>query len=52
MSESDDIRALELEIYELGQRLHQLRKEAPRAVVPNYPLQTLEGTTSLRELFG
>lgn len=52
MSQTKDIRALEMEIYELGLKLHQMRKEAPRDVVPDYPLQTLEGTTSLRELFG
>jgi predicted dithiol-disulfide oxidoreductase (DUF899 family) len=52
MSQLDDIRALELEIHELGQKLHQMRRETPRETVPDYPLQTMEGTTSLRELFG
>ena len=52
MSQQEEIRALEMEIYELGKKLHQKRKEAPREEVPDYPLQTLEGTTSLRELFG
>ncbi len=40
-----------MEIYELGLKLHKMRKQAPREQVPDYPLQTLEGTTSLRELF-
>lgn len=47
----DPIRALEMRIYELGQELHQLRKQAAPREVPDYPLQTLDGPTSLGALF-
>lgn len=52
MSTEEQIRALEMEIFELGTKLHQMRKDAPAEEVPDYPLQMLDGTTSLRELFG
>ena len=51
MSE-DRIRELEMKIYELGQELHALRKVQTVQEVPNYSFQTLEGSTSLGELFG
>ncbi|QFU74284.1 DUF899 domain-containing protein [Halioglobus maricola] len=48
---SDQIRKLEAQIYELGQELHSLRLQSDTPEVADYPFQTLEGTTSLRELF-
>lgn len=45
------IRELEMQIYQLGQELHQLRKSAPPKEVADYSFQTLEGSTSLRALF-
>ena len=48
----DKIRELEMQIYDLGQELHRLRSaQAPREI-PNYSFQTLEGSTSLLDLFG
>ena len=48
----DKIRELEMQIYDLGQELHRLRAaQAPREI-PNYSFQTLEGSTSLLDLFG
>jgi len=49
---TDKIREMEMQIYQLGQELHKLRQQAEALEVSDYPLQTLEGTTSLRELFG
>ena len=49
---TDKIRDVEMQMYELGQQLHKLRQQAEPLEVPDYPLQTLEGTTSLSELFG
>ena len=48
----DQIRALEMQIYELGQQLRQLRMAAAPLEVPDYAFNTLEGTISLGELFG
>lgn len=48
----EKIRELEMQMYEMGQKLHALRAQSEPREVPDYPLQTLEGTTSLRELFG
>lgn len=47
----DKVRELEMQIYELGQQLHKLRKETTPVEVPDYPFQTLDGTTSLGEMF-
>ncbi len=49
---SDDIQALEGQIFELTQKLNALRREAVGAEVPNYRFQTQSGETSLLDLFG
>ena len=45
---TDKIRETEMQLYHLGQELHKLRQQAEPLEVPDYPLQTLEGTTSRR----
>lgn len=47
----DKTRELEMQIYELGQQLHKLRQETEPTEVADYPFQTLDGTTSLGEMF-
>ncbi|NKC00606.1 MAG: DUF899 domain-containing protein [Pseudomonadales bacterium] len=51
-AEQDDIQAIEMEIFELTQRLTELRKQAPVTSVPNYSFTTAEGEVSLDDLFG
>ncbi|MEM7220728.1 MAG: DUF899 family protein [Pseudomonadota bacterium] len=48
---ADDAAALEMQIFELTQKLHELRKATPRQAVPNYSFATLTGEASLLELF-
>ena len=48
---TERIHQLEKNIYELGQELHQLRKQVEPTEVPDYPFKTLEGSTSLGEMF-
>jgi predicted dithiol-disulfide oxidoreductase (DUF899 family) len=47
-----EIAALEVQLYELTNRLNELRRSAPGRTVKNYPFATLAGTTTLREMFG
>ncbi len=46
------IQNLEMQIGELSAKLRKLQAEAPALEVPNYTFTTLEGETSLRDLFG
>jgi len=48
---SEDIRAIEQEIFELTQKLNTLRKAQPLEPVQNYIFQTQQGETSLLDLF-
>ena len=48
---TQQIRELEMKIYEMGQELHKLRQSAKPVTVPDYPFQTLDGTISLSEMF-
>ena len=48
---ADDAAALEMEIYELTLKLHELRKATPRKAVPNYSFATQTGETTLLDLF-
>jgi len=45
------INELEKQIFEMTAELNQLRKDAPRSAVQNYEFETLDGTTSLADLF-
>ena len=47
-----DIQATELQIFELNQKLVELRKANPAVEVPNYTFRTQAGDTTLLELFG
>lgn len=47
-----EIQKLENEIMNLGAKLAELRKSAPPVAVRNYTFQTVEGKTSIRDLFG
>lgn len=47
----NEIADLEKEIYELGKKLAQLRKEAAPVEVPDYSFQTLTGPVKLSDLF-
>mgnify|MGYP003991649177 CR=1 FL=1 len=49
---SNEIKDIEMQIYELNEKLTVLRKANPREKVPNYTFDTLEGETSLLDLFG
>ena len=49
---SDEIKQIEQQIYELNQKLTQLRKANPSEKVPNYSFSTLDGETTLLDLFG
>lgn len=46
-----EIESLEAEIHSLGQKLAKLRAENPGTEVPDYSFETLEGPTTLRNLF-
>ena len=48
---TQQIRELEMKIYEMGQELHKLRQSTKPVTVPDYPFQTLDGTISLSEMF-
>jgi predicted dithiol-disulfide oxidoreductase (DUF899 family) len=48
---AEQIAELEVEIYKLGCQLRQLRQAEPGVEVENYSFETLEGSTSLLELF-
>lgn len=50
-SVKSEIVAIETEIFELTQKLANLRKDAPGDVVPNYTFETQSGPTSLLDLF-
>ena len=47
-----EIQKLENQMYETYQKLVQLRRDSLPIEVKNYKFQTLEGETSLREMFG
>ena len=47
----EQIAELESEVFELGCRLRKLRQAAPGEEVKNYAFETLEGTTTLLDLF-
>lgn len=47
-----EIQAIEQQIFELNMKLVALRKNGANIEVPNYSFQTLEGSVTLRELFG
>jgi predicted dithiol-disulfide oxidoreductase (DUF899 family) len=49
---SDEIQALEKQLYELTTRLNELRKTSAGATVPDYTFSTLDGEVTLLELFG
>lgn len=49
---SDDIQKLEMEVYELNQKLFKMRRLSPLEPVKNYNLRDLNGEVSLLELFG
>lgn len=54
MNQSDarkQIATLESQVFEMTQRLHQLRRQVEPAEVPNYSFETLEGKATLLELF-
>lgn len=42
---------LEHELYEKAQQLAELRRQEPEQEVPDYPLQTIDGPTTLSALF-
>lgn len=49
---NSDIKNIEQQIYELTEKLNALRKVNSPEKVPNYTFKTLEGETSLLDLFG
>lgn len=49
---SDEIRAIEKQLYELTTRLNELRKTQAGVEVPNYTFSTLNGDVTLLDLFG
>jgi predicted dithiol-disulfide oxidoreductase (DUF899 family) len=49
---SDEIQALEKQLYELTTRLNELRTTSAGVTVPNYTFATLDGEVTLLELFG
>jgi len=51
MSNETEIKALEMRIYELTTELQALRKAKPGTEVPNYTFSTLDGETTLADLF-
>jgi predicted dithiol-disulfide oxidoreductase (DUF899 family) len=52
MSNEEEIKALETKLYELTTELQALRKANPGREVPNYTFSTLDGETTLADLFG
>jgi len=51
MSTEAEIRALEEQIFELNTRLQALRKDNAGSAVPDYTFATLDGETTLADLF-
>ncbi|MBC8374559.1 MAG: DUF899 family protein [FCB group bacterium] len=49
---SNEIKDIEMQIYELNEKLTALRKSNPTTKVPNYTFNTVEGEITLLELFG
>ncbi|NQT63395.1 MAG: DUF899 family protein [Candidatus Marinimicrobia bacterium] len=49
---SNEIKDIEMQIYELNEKLTALRKSSPATKVPNYTFKTVEGEITLLELFG
>lgn len=49
---SDEIRAIEKQLYELTAKLNELRKTNAGVEVPNYTFSTLDGDVTLLDLFG
>ena len=49
---SNEIKQIEQQIYELNEKLTALRKASPAQKVPNYTFNTLEGETTLLDMFG
>lgn len=49
---AEEIAQLEAQIFELTQKLTALRKANPPEEIPNYPFTTLNGPTTLLDLFG
>jgi predicted dithiol-disulfide oxidoreductase (DUF899 family) len=49
---NDDIKHIEQQIYNLNAKLTELRKANPSEQVPNYTFKTLEGETTLLDMFG
>ena len=49
---TDQIQALEQQIFELTQQLHALRAQQSGSHVPNYRFATTHGETSLLDMFG
>ena len=47
----EKIQQVEKEIFELTQKLNVLRAESPSSEVPDYGFTTLQGDTTLRQLF-
>lgn len=52
MTATDDIRELELQIYELTRKLNLLKRDSPSAAVPDYVLKTATGEARLSDCFG
>lgn len=49
---ADEIRQIELQIMELSKKLEDLRRNVPAVEVKNYTFETLNGKTTLLDLFG
>lgn len=49
---SEEIAAIEKQLYELTTRLNELRKTNSEVEVPNYTFSTLDGEVTLLDLFG
>lgn len=49
---SEEIAAIEKQLYELTTRLNELRKTNSEVEVPNYTFSTLDGQVTLLDLFG
>lgn len=49
---STEISELEQQIFELTEKLHDLRKSSAGGAVPNYVFATIEGEVSLLDMFG
>ncbi len=49
---SDEIAELEMQLYELTNKLNSLKRKTEGTEVPNYTFDTLQGATSLLDCFG